>query len=53
MDRISRISSHLGVLALGAGLLAGCAAGPQTKPPAGSHIQRDPTALTVIAEADL
>lgn len=52
MDRISRISSHLGVLALSAGLLAGCAAAPQSKP-AASHAQRDPTALTVIAEADL
>ena len=52
MDRFSRISSHLGAVALCAGLLAGCAAGPQSKS-TGSHAQRDPTALTVIAEADL
>jgi tetratricopeptide (TPR) repeat protein len=52
MDRISRISSHLCASALAAGLLLGCASVHPAKPAAPSA-HRDPTALTVIAEADL
>ena len=52
MDRISRISSHLYACALAAGLLVGCAGVPATKPAAASA-HSDPTALTVVAEADL
>jgi tetratricopeptide (TPR) repeat protein len=52
MDRISRISQRSWALVLGAGLLVGCAGGPPAKP-AGSKAHPDPTALTVIAEADL
>jgi tetratricopeptide (TPR) repeat protein len=52
MKRISLISRHLCATALCAGLLAGCAGGPPAKSPA-SHPHGDPTALTVIAEADL
>src|ERR1700746_1746968 len=52
MGRISRISSHLGVSALAGGLLVACASVHGTKPePSNAH--RDPTALTVVAEADL
>jgi len=53
MDRISRISSHLCAAALAAGMLVGCASGPGTKPAPASAQHRDPTALTVVAEADL
>jgi len=53
MDRISRISSHLCAAALAAGLLVGCASAPGTKPAPSSTQRRDPTALTVVAEADL
>ena len=53
MDRISRISSHLCACALAAGLLVGCAGVQPAKPAASSTTHRDPTALTVIAEADL
>jgi tetratricopeptide (TPR) repeat protein len=52
MDRISRISSHLYASALAAGLLVGCA-GVNPPKPATSSAHPDPTALTVIAEADL
>ena len=53
MDRISRISSHLCACALAAGLLVGCAGVQPAKPAASSTTHRDPTALTVVAEADL
>jgi tetratricopeptide (TPR) repeat protein len=54
MDRIFRISSHLYACALVAGLLVGCASVPPAKPAAASGTpHRDPTALTVVAEADL
>jgi tetratricopeptide (TPR) repeat protein len=53
MDRISRISSHLCAAALAAGMLVGCASVPGTKPAPSSAQHRDPTALTVVAEADL
>ncbi|HWX68389.1 MAG TPA: tetratricopeptide repeat protein [Steroidobacteraceae bacterium] len=52
MERISRISSHLCASALAAGLLFGCASEHGTKP-AATSAHRDPTALTVVAEADL
>ena len=53
MDRISRISSHLCAAALAAAMLVGCASVPGTKPAPASAQRRDPTALTVVAEADL
>ena len=53
MGRISRISSHLCAAALAAAILAGCASGAGTKPAPASAQHRDPTALTVVAEADL
>ena len=53
MDRISRISSHLCACALAAGLLVGCAGVQPAKPAASPSTHRDPTALTVVAEADL
>ena len=52
MDRISRISQRSWALVLAAGLLVGCAGGPPAKPTA-AKAHPDPTALTVIAEADL
>jgi tetratricopeptide (TPR) repeat protein len=52
MDRIPRISSHLYACALATGLLVGCS-GVQPTKPAATSTHRDPTALTVIAEADL
>jgi tetratricopeptide (TPR) repeat protein len=53
MERISRISSHLCAAAFAAGVLMGCASSPGTKPAPASAQHRDPTALTVVAEADL
>ena len=52
MGRISSISRHLWALVPAAGLLAGCAGGPPAKSTA-SKAHHDPTALTVLAEADL
>jgi len=52
MDIISSISRYLWALVPAAGLLAGCAGGPPAKSTA-SKAHRDPTALTVLAEADL
>jgi tetratricopeptide (TPR) repeat protein len=51
--KISWFSSSLCAPVLAAGLLVGCASTPPAKPPATPAAHRDPTALTVIAEADL